>query len=103
MDKISDRRIFIMSNKNESSSDFIVKLVIFLGAVAAITVAVMLLLKKFGKNDELCEGDDGFCFDDEDFCDDYDCCCDCEDCAEKIEDAVENVVDDIKDEFKTEE
>lgn len=88
-----------MSNKNESSSDFIVKLVIFLGALAAITVAVMILVKKFGKKDALCEGDDGFCFDDEDFCGDYDCCCDCEDCAGEAEDAI----DEVKDEFKTEE
>ncbi len=73
-----------MSNKNENSSDFIVKLVIFLGAIAAIAVAAMLLIKKFKKNGA-CECDDGFCFDDEDFCDDYDCCCDCEDCAEAEE------------------
>jgi len=70
-----------MSNKNENSSDVIVKLIIFLGAVAAIAVAAMFLIKKF-KGRCACDGDEDFCFDDEDFCDDYDCCCDCNDCTD---------------------
>lgn len=77
-----------MSNKNESSSDVIVKLVIFLGAIAAIAVAVMVFLK-FRKKKAVCDGDDAFCFDDEDFCDDYDCCCDCAECEEAKDSAEE--------------
>ena len=56
--------------KKESSADFLVKLVIFLGAVSAIFVAVALLLKKYHKKihiDDLSDLD----FDDDDFC--YDC------------------------------
>ena len=73
-----------MSNKNDNSSDVIVKLVVFIGAIAAIAVAAMVFVKKFNKK-TACECDDGFSFDDEDFCDDYDCCCDCDDCSDECE------------------
>ena len=66
--------------KKESNADFLVKLVIFLGAVSAIFVAVALLIKKYNKKLKIDSMDD-LDFDDDDFC--YDCCDldDCDDCG----------------------
>ena len=64
--------------RKESSSDFIVKLVVFLGAIAAIFVAISTFTRNFNK--KLADiNEDSFDFDDEDFIDDCDLC-DAESC-----------------------
>ena len=87
-------------NKRESSSDFIVKLIIFLGALAAIFVAASVLYKKFCNRVNCLNDEDAFSFDDDDFLDDCDFCEeeDCENCpiaAENDEksDEIENIED----------
>ncbi|MBQ7161518.1 MAG: hypothetical protein IJR90_07415 [Clostridia bacterium] len=86
-----------MKEKRESSSDFIVKLIIFLGALAAIFVAATVLFKKFNKRVNCLNDEDAFSFDDEDFLDDCDFCDeeDCENCptAESKGEEVENIED----------
>ena len=89
--------------KRESSGDIIVKLVIFLGALAAIFVAATVLYKKFAKKLNCLNSEDEFNFDDEDFLDDCDFCEeeDCSNCpiaegkdeTDEEEKEVENIED----------
>jgi len=86
------------NKKNENSSDFIVKLVIFLGAIAAIFVAATLIYKKFNKHLNCLNEEETFNFDDDDFLDDCDFieeedADEPEEPKEKAEDAVENIED----------
>ena len=67
--------------KKESSADFLIKMVIFLGAVSAIFVAVALLVKKYHKKLKIDALDD-LDFEDDDFC--YDCC-DFDNCDDVME------------------
>ena len=69
--------------KKEGFGDFIVKLVVFLGAVAAIFVAGMLLYRKCTRRLNCLNDEDAFDFDDSDFIDECDLCDaeDCTDCA----------------------
>ena len=85
--------------RKESSGDIIVKLVIFLGAIAAIFVAATVLYKKFNNRLNCLNDDEAFNFDDDDFLDDCDFCEeeDCGNCpaageAEKDEE-IENIDD----------
>lgn len=74
------------NRKNENSNDIIVKLVIFLGAIAAIFVAVSMLYRKANKKLASLNEDDAFSFDNEDFLDDCDYCGECCDCEDESED-----------------
>ena len=69
------------NRKNENSNDFIVKLIIVFGAIAAIFVALSVLYRKANKKLAALGEDDAFSFDDEDFLDDCDYC-DCDDCCD---------------------
>ena len=68
------------NRKNENSNDIIVKLIIVLGAIAAIFVAISVLYRKANKKLAALGEDDAFNFDDEDFLDDCDYCGECCDC-----------------------
>ena len=94
--------------KKESNADFLVKLIIFLGALSAIFVAVALLIKKYNKKLKI-DSMDELDFDDDDFC--YDCCDfdDCDDCGlfeepeEKVVAEAETASEENKEEASTEE
>jgi len=73
------------NRKNENSNDIIVKLIVVLGAIAAIFVAISLLYRKANKKLAALGEDDAFNFDDEDFLDDCDYCGECCDCADESE------------------
>jgi len=79
------------SNKKESSGDLIVKLVIFLGAIAAIFVAATMIYRKCAKKLNCLNDEDAFDFDDTDFIDECDLCDadDCSDCCLAKDEAVE--------------
>ena len=86
-------------NRRESSSDFIVKLVIFLGAIAAIFVAATLIIKKCRKKLNCLNEEDDFNFYDDDFLDDCDFCDEeeCENCpTDNKDEGKEDAADDIE-------
>ena len=78
MEKI-EREGFKM-NKRENSGDFLVKLIVVLGAIAAIFVAGMLIYRKCSSRLRCLCDEDAFDFDDSDFIDECDLC-DAEDCS----------------------
>ena len=71
-----------MRNKKQSTGEVIVKIIIILGALAAIFVAATLICKKYCKKLNCMRDEDEFNFDDEDFLDECDFCeeTNCEGC-----------------------